>query len=216
MRKVLKSRLTAGILVLVVVCLGIVLAGDVEVKEGTIEAENIDATGDVSGATITRNGTEINAGYLAIDGSNAADDIDIGGWGFTANYIQAVGGFISNGFITTAGTVTWSGGGSVNANTAYTHSQDNSQAHSDYLINNGDDYTTGSIVAAGNIVGLTSLGSAGNLEISGKGTFGSLKLPVKSTTGDPASPFEGQIYVNTQDNKVRVYADGAWRDLATW
>jgi len=50
----------------------------------------------------------------------------------------------------------------------------------------------------------------------GKGTFGSLKLPVKSTTGDPASPFEGQIYVNTADNKVRVYADGEWHDLATW
>ncbi len=43
-----------------------------------------------------------------------------------------------------------------------------------------------------------------------------LVLPVKTTTGDPASPAEGQIYVNTQDNKVRVYADSAWRDLATW
>ncbi|MHC4644647.1 MAG: LamG domain-containing protein [Planctomycetota bacterium] len=43
-----------------------------------------------------------------------------------------------------------------------------------------------------------------------------LVLPVKSTTGDPASPVEGQIYVNTADNKIRVYADGEWRDLATW
>jgi len=43
-----------------------------------------------------------------------------------------------------------------------------------------------------------------------------LVLPVKTTTGDPASPVEGQIYVNTSDNKVRVYADGVWRDLATW
>jgi hypothetical protein len=34
--------------------------------------------------------------------------------------------------------------------------------------------------------------------------------------GDPASPVDGQIYVNTYDNKVRVYADGAWRNLATW
>lgn len=41
-------------------------------------------------------------------------------------------------------------------------------------------------------------------------------LPVKTTTGDPGSPVEGQIYVNTYDNKIRVYADGAWRDLATW
>ena len=41
-------------------------------------------------------------------------------------------------------------------------------------------------------------------------------LPVKTTTGDPASPAEGQLIVNTFDNKIRVYADGAWRDLATW
>jgi hypothetical protein len=41
-------------------------------------------------------------------------------------------------------------------------------------------------------------------------------LPVKTTTGDPAVPWEGQVYVNTFDNKIRCYADGAWRDLATW
>jgi len=106
MKKVLrKSNLVAGILILVVVCLGIVLAGDVIVKEGTLEAENIDATGDVSGATITRNGTEINAGYLAIDGSNASDDIDIGGCGFIAAFIEAGCGLMSNGFLTTSGDV---------------------------------------------------------------------------------------------------------------
>lgn len=43
-----------------------------------------------------------------------------------------------------------------------------------------------------------------------------VKLPVKATTGDPSSPADGWMYVNTSDNKVRVYADGAWRDLATW
>lgn len=56
----------------------------------------------------------------------------------------------------------------------------------------------------------------GDLDVTEKVTMGTLILPVKSTTGDPASPVEGQIYVNTSDNKVRVYADGAWRDLATW
>lgn len=34
-----------------------------------------------------------------------------------------------------------------NWNTAYTHSQDNTQAHSDYLINNGNDTTSGSLTA---------------------------------------------------------------------
>ena len=43
-----------------------------------------------------------------------------------------------------------------------------------------------------------------------------LKMPVKTDTGDPGSPADGDMYVNTADNKVRVYADGAWRDLATW
>lgn len=43
-----------------------------------------------------------------------------------------------------------------------------------------------------------------------------LQLPVKATTGDPSSPADGDTYVNTADNKIRTYADGAWRDLATW
>ncbi len=47
------------------------------------------------------------------------------------------------------------------------------------------------------------------------GTTG-IVLPVKTDTGDPSSPAEGQLYVNTFDNKIRVYADAAWRDLATW
>ena len=37
----------------------------------------------------------------------------------------------------------------------------------------------------------------------------------KTTTGDPTAR-EGLIYINTFDNKIRMYADGSWRDLATW
>jgi hypothetical protein len=40
-----------------------------------------------------------------------------------------------------------------------------------------------------------------------------LGLPVKNTTGDPATPEEGEIYINTFDKKVRVYADDAWITL---
>jgi len=43
-----------------------------------------------------------------------------------------------------------------------------------------------------------------------------LSHPVKSTTGDPSGPQNGDVYVNTSDNKMRVYADGAWRDIVTW
>ena len=46
---------------------------------------------------------------------------------------------------------------STNWQTAYTHSQDNSQAHSDYLINNGNDTTSGHIVATGNITTAPSM-----------------------------------------------------------
>jgi hypothetical protein len=38
----------------------------------------------------------------------------------------------------------------------------------------------------------------------------------KSTTGDFASGIEGQICVNTFDNNVKIYAEGAWRQIASW
>lgn len=41
-------------------------------------------------------------------------------------------------------------------------------------------------------------------------------LPVKTSTGDPASPQEGQLYVNTGDNTLQLYADGAWHTVASW
>lgn len=37
----------------------------------------------------------------------------------------------------------------------------------------------------------------------------------KATTGDPTGK-EGMIYINTNDNAVKMYADGAWRTLASW
>lgn len=44
---------------------------------------------------------------------------------------------------------------------------------------------------------------------------GSLLIPIKGTTGDPAA-LEGKLYANTFDNKLRIYIDGAWRDIITW
>jgi len=41
-------------------------------------------------------------------------------------------------------------------------------------------------------------------------------LPVKTDTGDPASPSEGQEYVNTFDRVKRLYANGAWHTVASW
>ena len=58
----------------------------------------------------------------------------------------------------------------------------------------------------------------GYLKVEGNAVFLGqfVQLPVRTATGDPASAQDGWLYVNTQDNRVRVYADGAWRDLATW
>jgi hypothetical protein len=38
---------------------------------------------------------------------------------------------------------------------------------------------------------------------------------VKASSGDPAGQ-EGMLVINTADNAVRIYADGAWRTLASW
>ena len=45
--------------------------------------------------------------------------------------------------------------------------------------------------------------------------FGGVVLPVKTTTGDPSGQ-EGQMYVNTADNALRLYADSAWRTVVSW
>lgn len=37
----------------------------------------------------------------------------------------------------------------------------------------------------------------------------------KTSTGDPTG-VEGKIYWNTVDNVIKMYADGAWRTLASW
>jgi hypothetical protein len=38
----------------------------------------------------------------------------------------------------------------------------------------------------------------------------------KTTTGDPTWNFEGMICINEFDNTVKIYAEGAWRQIATW
>lgn len=52
----------------------------------------------------------------------------------------------------------------------------------------------------------------GDLDVSNKVTMGTLVSP--TGTSDPGSPDEGQIYLNTSSDKVRVYVDGEWKSLA--
>jgi len=55
-------------------------------------------------------------------------------------------------------------------------------------------------------------GDIGGVNLYG-GTSTVWTLPHKTTTGDPSSPVERQIYVNDVDKLVRAYLDGAWRTL---
>ena len=41
-------------------------------------------------------------------------------------------------------------------------------------------------------------------------------VTIKTTTGDYGSGYEGQVVINTFDNNIKQYAEGAWRTLASW
>ena len=39
---------------------------------------------------------------------------------------------------------------------------------------------------------------------------------VKSTTGDPPNPFDGELTINLVDKAIKIYADEDWRVLCDW
>ena len=41
-------------------------------------------------------------------------------------------------------------------------------------------------------------------------------IMVKNTAGDPSSPQESQIVVNTIDQTIRLYVSAAWVTLFSW
>lgn len=94
------------------------------------------------GTNLTLDGTTFNVDDAFI--VNNADDT-------TTGTITAAGFTTSSGNVTiTSGDIT-DGTNATSAaeiKTAYDHSQDNTQAHSDYLINNGNDTTSGTLTAA--------------------------------------------------------------------
>lgn len=51
-----------------------------------------------------------------------------------------------------------------------------------------------------------------------EGTATTVKFPssLKSDTGDPGTPAEGQLTCNTFDNACKIYVDAGWRTLVTW
>jgi len=85
---------------------------------------------------------------------------------------------------------------SSNWDTAYSHSQDNTQAHTDYLLNNDDDTTSGTITAAG----FTTAGNVDCNEIYNTGA----DLKIQPDVGGDVVLF-GDTDVGNGDNGKSLY-----------
>lgn len=106
---------------------------------------------------------------------------------------------------------------STNWNTAYTHSQSNNQAHSDYLKNDANDSTTGTLTAAGltatgyGILGRAAIGVASStklLDVVGNGaaeadiihlSSGDAKFIINNRTSHPTGPYV-EYEINSSNN----------------
>lgn len=132
------------------------------------------------GLRIAEDGTNLELSGLGTSTIEFLDNVDLGAHSLTVNSVEIVG---SDGEVNKAAVED-----SSNWDTAYTHSQDNSQAHSDYLINNGNDTSTGKITAA-------------NFEVTGDNTSADtayVPMVLFNTDATPptASNFpKGTIYV---------------------
>ena len=81
-------------------------------------------------------------------------------------------------------------------NTAYDHSQDNTQAHTDYLINNGNDTTSGKLTASGGFdAGDSDITNVGKISLDEIGADGSkiIVADLIESTGDIRIPNTDQV-----------------------
>lgn len=139
---------------------------------------NFESGVSVANGTINQYGLYIKKGF---DGDTNYSIYDDTGWNV---YIKGQlgigntspsGALDVNGNIITSGNITASGGNSIEWTLAYNHSINNSQAHSDYLLNNNDDETTGTLIAAnftttgyvsGATLYVTNIITSGNITLS--------------------------------------------------
>lgn len=144
--------------------------------------------------------------------------------GATAGYIGAA---YNDGVLRTDGTViTYTDGGDyvtialdgtlkTNWDTAYSHSQDNSQAHSDYLVNNDDDTTSGTITMANLIVGdAGTIGSATDPDIMTLAADGTTTFSVFPVTPSAAPDADYEVankkYVDDNTSSSGIpFGDGS-------
>ena len=64
-------------------------------------------------------------------------------------------------------------------------------------------------------IGGTLVGNISGNRMQARGEY--LTLPVKTSAGAPATtPVQGDMYLNTVDNNVRIFENSAWRTVASW
>lgn len=164
---------------------------------GTNDALTIDSSGNfVIPGTITGgayNGVTLGFDHLVIDDVVNNNSLAVfGDWTIDQS--------VASGATPTFGATNFSDGGSnaiitttqeTNFETAYTHSQDNSQAHTDYLLNNANDSTSGTLGVGGALPG----GHFGDEQLS---AIGSGQTRVEAiTTGSGTQGPGFQIYYDT-------------------
>tara|TARA_R110002020_G_scaffold256273_1_gene469901 strand:+ start:5698 stop:7182 length:1485 start_codon:yes stop_codon:yes gene_type:complete len=169
-------------------------------------ARTISANHAFTGTPTFTNGTftsiDINGG--TIDGTAISADSTQTEWDAAYTHSQVTGG--DSVHVSTAENTQWdtaythsqiAGGDSVHVSTtentqwdaAYTHSLDNSQAHSDYLINNGNDVTSGTL----QINGTLDLATGSIRDSSGAITFGDENLSTSGTLASGTQTVTGNV-----------------------
>lgn len=135
-----------------------------------------------------------------IDGENIKDDtIDDDSIDFTDVNMDDMTDGVTNAAITLTQ--------ETNFETAYTHSQNNTQAHTDYLINNGNDSTTGTLTSTGFIIGSADINEA-ELEIIDGGTLNTNDLNVIDGLADSGSLTAAELlYVDGVTSNIQTQID---------
>jgi hypothetical protein len=137
-------------------------------------------------------------GQTLIGGTGSGDDLTLETTSDVTKGSYILSDLTSDGIVTAAsGVLATITDSSTNWDTAYTHSQDNSQAHSDYLINNGNDTTSGTITAAG-----LTIDNGGEARFYDTGSSNYVGFEAPALSGDqiwilPAADSSGSQYLQS-------------------
>lgn len=151
---------------------------------GTLGCGAITSTGnlDIGAHTFTVNSIEI----VGADGEvNKSAVEDSGNWDTAYGWGDHAGLYDPAGTMTTHESTY----NHANYDTAYSHSQDNTQAHSDYLLNNANDTTSGTLgMASGSTIGTLTLADGSITDSGGALDFGNEHLTTTGHVGIGVAP----------------------------